>query len=452
MYRICSYRNVLVLLFLVPILAQGQEVDYEALLRRVDTVENQVYKPVVSFSYGVLDYFGDVQNSFLSPVIGNSAMAVNLATFVDRKHYFTGNFNFMMGNLSGNSYDHSDLSRNLNFRTSLTSIGVNIEYRFAPFINKGALLRPYLSLGAAVLNFNAKGDLTDGNGLTYYYWQDGSIRDIPESMPGDAEYLYRDYTYETDLRDREHEEFGLGDYSQTAVAFPLTVGSYFRISNRAFFSLGVSYYYALTDMLDNVAYEGTSVQGGKGYDSFFYTHLSLHFDLFSDPATRTVELLYADMEFDESLFDDEDGDFVLDIADRCPGTPYGIEVDSTGCPLDIDMDGVPDYLDEEPYSELGAWVDENGMTITDEEFEKAMSRRENAMPRDEVEEYMTIISGAYRPNTEVSIPEKFQAFDADGDGELSFEELMHAIDQYFDYQPDLDVDEIRQLNDFFFSQ
>jgi OOP family OmpA-OmpF porin len=158
------------------------------------------------------------------------------------------------------------------------------------------------------------------------------------------------------------------------------------------------------------------------------------------------------MEFDESLFDDEDGDFILDIADRCPGTPYGIEVDSTGCPLDMDLDGVPDYLDDEPYSELGAWVDDRGVTITDEEFDKAMSLRDNAMPRDEVEDYMTIISGEYRPNTEVTIPEKFQSFDADGDGELSLEELMQAIDQYFDYQQDLDVDEIRQLNDFFFSQ
>ncbi len=440
------------ILSLMPFLAQGQEVDYESLLQRVDTVANPVYKPVVSFSYGVLDYFGDVQNSFLSPVIGNSAMAVNLSTYVDRKHYFVGNVNFMLGNLSGNSYDHSDLTRNLNFRTSLTSIGANVEYRFAPLIDKRALLRPYISLGAAVLNFNAKGDLMDGNDQTYYYWQDGSIRDVPESSPDESQFLYRDYTYETDLRDWEQEEYGLGDYHQTTVAFPVTLGSHFRISDRAFFSLGVSYYYALTDMLDNVAYEGTSVQGDKGYDSFFYSHLSLHFDLFSDPATRTVDLLYANVEFDELLFDDEDGDFVLDIADRCPATPYGIEVDSVGCPLDIDMDGVPDYLDEEPYSRLGAWVDENGVAITEDEFLAAMSLRDNAMPRDEVEEYMTIISGEYRPNTDVVIPEKFQSLDADGDGELSFEELMQVIDQYFDYQLDLDLEDIRQLNDFFFSQ
>ena len=42
--------------------------------------------------------------------------------------------------------------------------------------------------------------------------------------------------------------------------------------------------------------------------------------------------------------------------------------------------------------------------------------------------------------------------DTDGDGYLSFEELIQGIDQYFDSELDLDLEEIRQLNDFFFSQ
>ena len=41
------------------------------------------------------------------------------------------------------------------------------------------------------------------------------------------------------------------------VVLPLSLGAHFRISRRAFFSLGVSYYYAFTDLLDNVAFEGT---------------------------------------------------------------------------------------------------------------------------------------------------------------------------------------------------
>ncbi len=437
---------------MLPFVVQGQEIDYDSLLQRIDTIENPVYKPVVSFSYGVLNFRGDVQNSLNTPVIGNNAVAVNLSTFVDRQHNFIANFQFLIGNLSGNSYDHSDLSRNLNFKSSLTSIGANVEYRFGHIIDKDALIRPYLSLGAGILSFNAKGDLVDGNGQTYYYWSDGSIMDIPELPSGEALPLYRDYQYETDLRLHEQEEFGLGDYSQVALAFPISVGAHFRISDRAFFSLGVSYFYAVSDMLENVAYEGTSIQGSKGNDSFVYSHLSLHFDLFSDPTTRTVELLYADVEFDPLLFDDEDGDFVLDVTDQCPGTPFGVEVDTLGCPLDGDMDGVPDYLDLELFTERGVWVDDQGVTLFEEEFLQSMELRNNAMPREGVDDYMTIISGDYELTSKEAIPAKFQVLDKDGDGELSFEELLQVIDSYFDLQLDLDLEDIRQLNDFFFSQ
>ncbi len=65
------------------------------------------------------------------------------------------------------------------------------------------------------------------------------------------------------------------------------------------------------------------------------------------------------------MFDDEDGDFVLDVSDRCPGTPFGVAVDTLGCPLDGDNDGVPDYLDQEPETAEGAWVDEQGVTVTE---------------------------------------------------------------------------------------
>lgn len=450
MFRNRTYRYLLLFLALVPLVLQAQEIDYDSLLQRIDTVENPVYKPVVSFSYGVLNFRGDVRNSMVSPVIGNTAAAVNIATFVDKKHHFIGNFSYLLGSLSGNSYAHSDISRNLNFRSSVSSIGANVEYRFGHLIDKEALIRPYVSLGFGVLSFSAKGDLVDANGQTYYYWSDGSIMDAPESIPAGALPLYRDFDYETDLRLREQEDYGLGDYSQKALVLPIGVGSHFRINSRAFFSLGISYNYAMSDMLDNVAYDGTSIKGSKGNDHFIFSHLSLHFDLFSDPTTRTVELLYADVEFDPLLFDDEDGDFILDVTDRCPGTPYGVAVDSLGCPLDGDGDGVPDYLDQELDTERDAWVDANGIRVSEEEFQAAMELREHAMSREEVEAYTTIISGQYELDSQLEIPENFQVLDTDGDGYLSFEELLQVIDRYFDYQ--LDLDEVRQFNEFFFSQ
>lgn len=436
----------------MPFFVQGQDVNFDSLLQRIDTVENPVYKPVVSLSYGVLNYHGDVKNSHNSAAIGNHGAKVNVSTFVDKKHHFVANFNFMIGKLSGNEYSHSDLSRNLNFETQLSSIGLSLEYRFGHFFPKNALVRPYLFLGVESINFSAKGDLVDKNGMVYHYWSDGTIREVEESYVGVAPIIYRDFEYETDLRLRENQDFGLGDYSQRAFSIPAGAGFHLKINERAFFSLGMSYHYALTDKLDNVAFEGTSNQGAKGNDAYIFSHLSLHFDLFSDPTTRTVDLLYADVEFDPLFFDDEDGDFVLDVTDLCPGTPYGVTVDSLGCPIDGDMDRVPDYLDNEPESAPDAWVDDQGVTVSEDEFLSAMEIRNYAMERNNVDAYMALIRSGYRLRSSGVIPESFRSLDTNEDGYLSFSELLKTVDQYFDFQLELNLEELREVNEFFFSQ
>lgn len=431
----------------------AQESDYDSLLQRIDTVENPVYKPVISLSTGILTFRGEVQNASLNPGIGNMAVGINVATYIDRKHhYFVANFNILAGTLSASQYSHTDLSQNLNFETSLFSFGVNVEYRFGHLIDKASFIRPFVSLGLENISYSSKGDLLDADQRPYHYWSDGSIRDMPEEAGGTPSILYRDYSYETDLRLREQQEFGLGEYKQRSLAIPATVGMHFLISKRSFFSLGFSYHYTFSDYMDNVAQEGTSLVGKKGNDSYLYSHVAFHLDLFSDPSTRTVDLMFADVEFDPLFFDDEDGDFVLDVSDRCPGTPYGVAVDSLGCPLDGDADGVPDYLDQELESAPGVWVDETGVTVGEEAFYAALASRNPAMPRQDLDLYLETIRGEYEMRGSQKIPEKFKALDQDGDNYISFDELLLTVDQYFDFELDLNLDELRELNQFFFSQ
>lgn len=61
---------------------------------------------------------------------------------------------------------------------------------------------------------------------------------------------------------------------------------------------------------------------------------------------------------------DSDGDGVMDDADACPNTPYGVDVDSSGCALDTgldsDNDGVADNADNCPNTIVGALVDDAG--------------------------------------------------------------------------------------------
>jgi opacity protein-like surface antigen len=66
---------------------------------------------------------------------------------------------------------------------------------------------------------------------------------------------------------------------------------------------------------------------------------------------------------------DSDGDGVTDDFDRCPNTPPGTQVDSTGCPIpvDSDNDGVPDDRDQCPNTPAGTEVDSTGCPIVVEE-------------------------------------------------------------------------------------
>jgi OmpA-OmpF porin, OOP family len=62
---------------------------------------------------------------------------------------------------------------------------------------------------------------------------------------------------------------------------------------------------------------------------------------------------------------DTDGDGVTDDVDKCPGTPAGTAVDSTGCPLpmDDDGDGVTNDIDKCPGTPAGARVDASGCEL-----------------------------------------------------------------------------------------
>jgi len=60
---------------------------------------------------------------------------------------------------------------------------------------------------------------------------------------------------------------------------------------------------------------------------------------------------------------DIDGDGVYDYLDKCPHTPKGVTVDSSGCPLDIDGDGAYDYLDKCPHTPKGVTVDSSGCPL-----------------------------------------------------------------------------------------
>jgi hypothetical protein len=443
--------TVLLILPVISIFAQEDE-DLDSLLRKEIIVENPVYKPVIGFGAGIMNFYGDVSNDFVNPMIGNYTFRLNISTFLDKKRNFLGNFAFYTGALTGNERSFENPQRNLNFRSEIISFGINGEYNFGHiFKREEAVIRPFISTGIEVLAFNSKGDLLDAEGRLYYYWSDGSIRDIDEINKNTLSnnVLTRDWNFETDLR--EQDLYSLGDYNKTTFAFPVDIGLDFRINSRVKMRLGASGHFTMTDLIDNVSWQGEVITGNPENDHFTFAYLTMHFDLFSNPNVRVEELMFAELdEFDYTMFEDEDRDGVIDASDDCPHTPAGVDVDTLGCPYDNDNDGVPDFIDREDGTLAGAFVDEYGVTMSEDEiialldFSEAVERKDLAL-------YNTILE-AGRRMTFAELPEKFHPMDANTDSYLGFDELLKAIDDFFDYQSELNTDEVYRMINLFFAQ
>lgn len=453
-------RNIVllgILAVLFPAVALGQGNIEDLLYQEVDNL-NPVYKPVAGAGVGMFNFLGDVRNSNQSPLTGEFGYKVNLATFLDNQQIIRANFFFMQGKLSGNERSTTDLMRNLNFESEILIFGVNLNYDFDNFYKTYRRVHPFISVGFETMTFNSKVDsfLVVENAMEkYYYWPDGTIRNRDYTPEGRAdpslEMIQRDYVYETNLRETN---WGLGDYPQYSFAIPIDVGIDFWLSNRVLFRVGTSYHITFTDNIDHVSAENTSgVIGNSMNDDFMFTYATMHLDLFSSKKTLTVQKLFADVEFDLTLMGDEDADGNFDGWDKCPGTPFGVEVDTVGCPLDDDADGIPNYLDDEPYSRYGAFVDDRGVEIREDDLIRMLDMSA-AVNRRDVELYLRTPSSysSYKNITADEIPEKFLRVDTDGDGYISFDEVLDEIDRFFDFSSNLSSEDIYELNNFFFAQ
>ena len=331
-----------------------------------------VLRPTFAVGAGAFAFYGDIgsRHDGYSPLVTRLGYEFRASTPVTE--WLEVGLFAQHGQLGANE---RGLERNLNFKSRVTTGGLQFTYNFQHFLKPDRVIEPYISLGFESVEFLSKTDLYDEGGRAYNYWSDGTIRDIAENAPNaaDAVLLQRDYTYESDIRELDLD--GFGKYTERSWGVPIGFGAKMRLGGGFDLRFGATLHYTFTDLMDGVTDESVKERAGDSKnDRFLFAGASLSYALDLDHKKRKKkeepQLTPEQMDI-LVLHDDEDGDGVTDFKDDCPHTPAGAKVNEHGCSIDTDGDGVPDGVDEEPATAPGAPVDARGVTITDDQFLKA---------------------------------------------------------------------------------
>lgn len=237
----------------------------------------------IGVSGGVVNYVGDLGNEKYFPYSSaNTGAALTLRNFLNnpensRTRYRTFD---MQVRLSWHRLQYDETApigdkkgpelrnylRGIGFRNDLFGTEVGFTYNFYP--NKLApLWKPKLSFfimaGIGVYYGKPKADLFHGAAAMenrYFYWKDGTIRDLPENDRGAGNVIEKDGNYETSLQNWKTEGQGYNreihskrPYDLCNVGFPVGAGIRYIYNKMFTFSAEFNYYYFLTDYLDDVS-------------------------------------------------------------------------------------------------------------------------------------------------------------------------------------------------------
>ncbi len=408
--------------------------------------------PSIGYNLGYLSFFGDVKLNGYKPSFA-SRLGHQFYIALPLSNSFALSYNFTAGKIFGEETRGTD---NLNFRTSLVGQSLRLEYNFHNIIKPAEdskfTVLPLLGFGVEALIFRAKADMQDANDANYYYWNDGTIKNLPQTPENEdlAVPLERDYTYETELRDANLD--GFGKYSQITFAMPFTLGADFRAGRNFSFRLGATYHLTFSDMLDNLSSVGSgNRKGEEGKDNFLFSSFGISYK-FSQPRGK------------KQKGPDTDEDGIADAADKCANTPKGAKVDKNGCPQvnekDRDADGVLDVVDRCRDTKAGAAVDKEGCSeeqklqaskqaAQKDSLEKLANEKARAL-KDSVAKAATAQS---KLDTEIKpATGDFYFADLNKNGKVEVAEVNEFIDRLFDGDKNVTVQTMDQIIEYFFDQ
>jgi hypothetical protein len=409
-----------------------------------ESSSSEKHYPSVLFGAGFMKFTGDVGKlNDVSPLLDS-----RFGYYLKAEYRLGKHLGLMAGGIYGKLAGTNNTKTNrLNFESKTMQFDLNLVTYFDHLFTNDPELSPYFSAGVGYMTFDPYGDLKNGND-TYYYWNDGSIKNLPEIPANNltAVSIKRDYTYETQLKDSSV------NYQRSTITVPIGAGFDWQIGrfHRWDVQLGFNYNILLSDYVDNFK---------SGANDFYWmAHAGIKYTFAPKQKSPASTI---DFKSVDNLDADEDG--VNDNTDKCLGTPKGVKVNSEGCPPDSDGDGVADYIDLEPNTKKGADVTQFGETINLDELAKRELMRDSleAQWGDFAKNTETVYVKSENSdlkknqgstNSNSKIPESLQPADTNKDGLISVQEISAAIDAFFEGSNTFTVEVINKLIDYFFEQ
>ncbi len=405
-----------------------------------DSVNYNQFK--IGVSAGAFNYNGDIGTFKNLGSVHDLRLGYTASISQRFLSMFSAELSGFYGQLASNERSGT---RNLNFESTIMggqfTLGFHLDNKY---MLKDGKFGPYFFGGVGYFQFDSYGDIKNDAGEHYYYWSDGSVRDIAESQTNIpiSKKIERDYKYETKLSDPNN------NYAHNSLIFPIGLGIKEKLHRNVDFTIQATYYITQTDYLENF-------KAGTSNDGFWSGTLGLQFNFQKKP--EKTEDPASGVDFNALVINaDHDGDGVKDPQDKCPTTPVGEKVDINGCSLDKDGDGISDPTDAEPETKKNSFVNDSGVTITDSMFMAAYN--------DSISMDHDVICKVYPslckqgndeevkvdPNAKLSPP--YSIADNDNDGKITIKEIYSVIDRFFDKTVDVKIQDIHKIIDFFFDQ
>lgn len=330
--------------------------------------EESLYKPIVSFGVGTLSFFGDIgdtvpgkNNIKRAPFQGGFSYTLRLINPINE--YLDVAFYAMFGNTSvKQNYQSALFPEGLIFNSTIKSGGITFNYNFNQLLKKGHIVEPYIHLGIESIEYNSQVDTDPTDEINF----DSDVSIFSQDQPA----------------------------NKYAVGIPLEIGAHLHVGNKLKFRVGTAMHFTSSDYLDGIN-NSNNFPLGIGKDNLLYTHIAIAYDFNAEKKDPPLDPLMDEVSMNLLLQDtiDSDGDSIVDHIDLCAKTPPNTQVDAFGCPVDDDRDGVPNSFDKELLTYEDVIVNEDGVTMTDDDFLLAYKMYKDSTG--EYAEWDTIINKSY---------------------------------------------------------